>query len=311
MKTFYWLIKRETWEHRSFYMVPLVIGGLALFFMLAGLVKFLTSAGAVAHASKYLHMNVVAPEFRFDAIAMGILSTSAPFTVVLFILVAVYLLDALYGDRRDRSILFWKSLPVSDTAVVLSKLVTAALVAPLITLAVVAVAQLGVLILASVGFMVTDVEGWGWLWNPLAWLYGWASLGYVYFLLALILMPYMGWLLLASSWARRAPFLWAAVPPVALMVLERWFLGTGYLAQWMFGHLDELTAGLEPICKDKAGDMHGHTPGDIQRDLGAIHDQGMLPGLEFFASPALWGGFLVAALFIAAAVYVRRYREET
>lgn len=298
MKTFYWLLKRESWEHRSFLIVPLAIGGAAVFFMLIGMLKMVGHLDGIEHLGEHFPLAGIAAENRYAAIKVGIMSAAVPFNLVMLIVIAVYLLDGLYGDRRDRSILFWKSLPVSDVAVVLSKLATATLVAPLITLAVIAVTQLAVLMIASIFFLLLGVDGWGWMWNPLGWLWGWASLAYGYLLLSAVLLPYLSWLLLASSWARRTPFLWAAVPPVVLMICERWFLGSSYLAQWIFGHIHDLLPET-------------FTPGSLE-NIGSGHgDIVIQPGLGFFVQPALWAGVFIAALFIAGAIGLRRYRDET
>lgn len=298
MKTFYWLLKRETWEHRSFLIVPATLGAVALFFMLIGFAQMLIGMDGITHD---MHSLFSVTEQNRERIAKGVLGTSMPFTLVMWLLVVVYLLDALYGDRRDRSILFWKSLPISDTTVVLSKLATAVLVVPAITIVVVAATQLGVLSIASIGFLAVGVDGWGWMWNPLGWLQGWIWLGYTYVLFGLALLPYMGWLLLASSWARRTPFLWAAVPPIALMIFERWFIGTHHLADLVFGHLHRVLDGTINLF-----------PHDSVKN--SLPDHGFsisTPGFSVFARPAFWGGLLAAGLFVTAAIWVRRYRDET
>jgi ABC-2 type transport system permease protein len=266
--------------------------------MLLAILRLAGHLDGIEHLRGHFPLANVAPAQRVDSIKLGIITTAVPFNVVMLIVIAVYLLDALYSDRRDRSILFWKSLPVSDIAVVLSKLATATLVAPLFTLAVVALTQLAVLLVASIFFLLTGVAGWGWLWNPFGWVYGWASLGYGYLLLSAVLLPYFAWLLLASSWARRTPFLWAAVPPLGLMILERWFLGSAHLAKLIFGNVHDLLHAAFNVS-------HG------MNDMGGGHQVEIQSGLEFFFQPGLWGGLLVAALFVAGAIGLRRYRDES
>lgn len=295
MKTFGWLLKREIWEHRSFVIVPLVIGGLAILFMLLGFLKAGHIDG-IEHFSEHIRLNDVAPEKRHLVTSMIIMTTAIPFSIVILIVVAVYLLDALYGDRRDRSILFWKSLPVSDASVVLSKLATATLVAPLITLVVVAATQLVALLLVSIGFLLLGIEGWSWLWNPLGWFRGWSYIAYGYLALSLVLLPYMGWFLLASSWARRTPFLWAVVPPVALVILERWFLGSQYLAKGIFAYLGNTLPAAFPASNLKNA-VKGHA-------------EGVMPNFALISEPSIWIGLLFAALFITGAIWLRRYRDE-
>lgn len=298
MKAFYWLLKRESWEHRSFVIVPLAVGGLAILFMLLCFLKALGHLDGIVHLSGHIQRDGAVPEQRVLVTAMTILRTAMPFSVVMLIVIAVYLLDALYGDRRDRSIMFWKSLPISDTAVVLSKLTAAALVVPLITLAVVVATQLVALIIASIGFLLLGFGGWGWLWNPLGWLLGWAHLTYGYLALSLVLLPYLSWLLLASSWARRTPFLWAAVPPVALIAMERWFLGSHYLSQWLVGYLKNARPAFRPAFS-------------LERMAAGHPSQGLMPNLALFAEPAIWVGLAVATLFVAGAIWLRRHSDET
>jgi hypothetical protein len=89
------------------------------------------------------------------------------------------------------------------------------------------------------------------------------------------------------------------VPPLALMILERWFLGSQYLAQWIFGHLQEmLPAAFQPASSLKK--------------FSTGQGEGLIaPNLALFAEPAIWGGIIIAALFVTAAIWIRRYRDET
>ena len=105
--------------------------------------------------------------------------------------------------------------------------------------------------------------------------------------------PLYAWLLLVSAWARRTPFLWAVLPPLAIGVLERIAFSTSHFGSLLRYRLDGRHAGgVRP-----RGRGRGHPPAGAARPV------------RFLASPGLWIGLLVAAAFLAAAVRLRRYRE--
>src|SRR5262249_34513186 len=138
---FAWLLKREFWEYRGgFFMAPLITALVMLSIMLLVLVT--TEVKAHQHGIQLGGMNlgqVLQHVSDGDytkvhmAIDMGLMGMSMPIGIVLFFVVFFYLLGALYNDRADRSVLFWKSLPLSDIETVLAKVVTAALVAPILS----------------------------------------------------------------------------------------------------------------------------------------------------------------------------------
>ena len=103
-RPFYWSVRRELWENRSIYFAPLGVAGVFL-------IGFLVSK--MPGLSLDLHHNdaLLAP---YDIVAGLMMVTTMLVNVF-------YCADALYGERRDRSILFWKSLPVSDLTTVLAK----------------------------------------------------------------------------------------------------------------------------------------------------------------------------------------------
>ena len=132
-----------------------------------------------------------------------------------------YLLDALHGERKDRSVLFWKSMPVSDTTTVLSKLFTGAgQSAPAIVIAVTIVTQIVVLLLASVILMIGGATRAA-IWGNLQLFQVTIALVYGQIASALWYAPMAAWLLFVSSWAKRVPILWAVLTPVAVVLFER------------------------------------------------------------------------------------------
>src|SRR6185312_13125765 len=106
MNKLYWSVRRELWENRFVYMTPLIVGGIVMFGFLLGLAKL--PARVRAASPDNLHQ-VVETHYVAGAIILMVAELAAAI---------FYSLDALYGERRDRSILFWKSLPVSDTTAV-------------------------------------------------------------------------------------------------------------------------------------------------------------------------------------------------
>ncbi len=269
----YWSLRREFWENRSLYIAPLAVAGLVL----AGFV-IATIGRAVATVDSARRAAVLEEPYTF---AMGVIMATA------FIVGVFYSLEALHSERRDRSILFWKSLPVSDLTTVLAKASIPIVMLPLLSFVLVVVTQLimGVLsslVLLGSGLPVTP------LWTTLFQ----SMLMLLYHLLTVHMLwyaPIYGWLLLVSGWARRATFLWAALPPLTIGVVEKIAFNTTHFAGWL---LYRITG---PEGFGRAG---AHMTHPMAHDLGI-----------FLGTPGLWMGLVVAALLLAAAVRLRRYRE--
>jgi ABC-2 type transport system permease protein len=202
-----------------------------------------------------------------------------------------YCLDALYGERRDRSILFWKSLPVSDLTTVLSKVSIPLVILPLVTFVIIVATQFVMLLWSSVVLLTSGLAGTTWTrFNLLE-----QSLILLYSLIALALWhaPIYGWLLLVSGWARRATFLWAVIPLLAITIFETITFNTAHFIKMLGNRLTGFAA--------EAFDFQGqHNPD--------IHSLAQLTPGRFLSTPDLWIGLAFAAAFIFAAVRLRRYR---
>jgi ABC-2 type transport system permease protein len=205
-----------------------------------------------------------------------------------FIVGVFYCLDALYGERRDRSILFWKSLPISDSITLLSKTTIPLVVLPLVTFAIVVATQLVMMLWTSVlliGHGMSPASTWTYVplfRNSFILLYGLAAI-------ALWHAPIYGWALLVSGWARRATFLWAGVPFLAIGFFEKITFGTSHFAS---------------MLKDR---VVGFAPKAFAFRMHSVDSPELTPG-AYLSSPGLWLGLLVAAVFIALAIRLRRYR---
>lgn len=300
MNTLLLLIRREFWEHRAFVFAPAIVAAIVL-------VIALMSGSDYVHIADELpeHMNTL--QGRSAIVAWVLAGISFPFTSVMTIVVFFYLLDSLYADRKDRSVLFWKSLPLSDTVTVLAKLLTAAVVIPLLTLAVVFVTNLFAAFISSVRLSgVSHLDVWSTVWQPMVWLRVHAVLLYGLIASALWYLPLAAWLMLASAWARRAVILWAALPPLLAMFVEERLFDTNHL----FDLLAHRLVGWLPIAFDR-DEVIRHSveiKGDHMPWPERVAD--MIDPVGFVSSVGLWGGLLVAGLLIWATIVIRRRRSD-
>lgn len=210
------------------------------------------------------------------------------FMLIILIFVSVnYLLGCLYNDRKDRSILFWRSMPVSTRDEVLAKLVVALLVAPAIFIAASVLAQLATVLLAMLLVLRMGMD-------PFAVVLGNIQFGRLlldqlggWLLTALWVLPVYAWLLLASAGARRSPFMLALAPVLGLFLLEAMLLGSSHFGAAVKNHLPHLSSG------DSAVGFYLLGPDWVNQDyLGLVL------------------GLLVAAALLAATVWLRRHRWE-
>ena len=152
-----------------------------------------------------------------------------------------YLLDCLYTDRKDRSILFWKSLPISDATTVLCKLLVGMIIIPLVyfaaadATALIAAFILSIRARASIGSSLWNGDIW-WQMQVL-WMYAIVTTAVWY-------LPVAGWLMLVSAWAKRAVMLWAVLPPLLLYILERVFFGTHMRGPHDHAAIDRAAVGV-------------------------------------------------------------------
>src|SRR5260370_3768516 len=203
-----------------------------------------------------------------------------------------YCLDALHGERRDRSILFWKSLPVSDLTTVLSKAIIPFVILPLIIFVTTVVLQFIMLLMSSAVLLATGACVTT-LWARLPLFQMQVVLLYGLIVLALWHAPIYAWLLLVSGWARRAAFLCAVLPLLAIGILEKIAFNTSHFAS---------------LVKDR---LMGFAPGAFDfnpHHSVAIDSLAQLTPGRYLSIPGLWMGLVFAAAFLAAAVRLRRYR---
>ena len=301
------LLRRELWEHRAILVTPVVVGILILAALLLPIVA--GTFGDVSIDGLPDDLEDLTPEKVRAIWTVAGAGLAFPFELAMVLVTTFYLLDCLYAERKDRSILFWKSLPVSDAEVVLSKLVTAVVVIPAVTFAVFAVTSLagwGI----TAGFLSSlGDEGSMLVAGPGSVFQGIVLAAYLFAAQALWYLPFYGWLLLVSAFASRALLLWATLPPLALMWLERAGLGTNEFAE-LLGHRS--VGFLESALRtEDATAVTRLSNGDTNIAIEATGDVWrLLDPVGFLASPGLWAGIAVAAAFVAGAIWLRRYRDE-
>lgn len=306
MKSFLILMKREIWEHPGVYIAPLVVSALIL---VSGIYNAFYSVGKYVGFERVVQLLGTIPEA-----ARPIMYSWWPGLVIIFNLVMVfvlgfYLMDCLYADRKDRSILFWKSLPVPDSTTILSKLATAMFTVPFITLLVTVGSFLVLLVVATIMIWLGGGSAWALVWKPTPLFDGTVFIGYALLVQSLWYLPLIGWLMLASAWSRRSPFIWIVLPPVALVLLEQMILRSENLATL----IGERIVGVFPLAfkveAEQWDAFHENLEHTKLESIPQITD--LIDPTPLLTSPDLWLGFVVGGLFIAAAIWLRRYRDET
>jgi ABC-2 type transport system permease protein len=286
--------RRELWEHRALWLAPLIVAGLMIALCIV----------AIFHAHPDLRLADL-PWFtaqqRAEAFTYAGWSLASPLFLVAFIVVFYYLCDCLYAERKDRSILFWKSLPVSDELTVASKFLVAAVAVPLGVWALAAVTGL-----VFVGFWNLFVSLGGApqlrVWDGAAWLGAEAHLLLLVVLSSLWYAPIYAYLMLVSAWARRSVLLWVSLPPTVGPLLEWLAFRTHYL--WDF--LNYRCFGIWRVVGLGHSEMQlGHHA----RIGGPALADGHFAAA--FSSFDLWLGVLAAVALLYAAARIRRYRDDT
>ena len=332
MKT---LLKREFWEHKGgFLWAPVVTSCIFLLFTIIG-----SSAGQFAFnkfqsqsSSWVISMGGHDVPANSDSVRQALANASPsdiaqmhdaanglmmlagiwPMAVLGFV-VFFYLLGALYDERKDRSVLFWKSMPISDSETVLSKLLSGLVVAPLIAIAVSLATMLVFALIVSV-FMLGNGLPLSLLWSNIDPLLIVGQSLLMVPLYAMWALPTAGWLLLCSAWSRRVPFLWAVGVPLLIGAVVSWAVAINGMYRdtpvlgmmWKHGIVRLLTStfpGTHLVGLSDAVTHHSR-PQNLHDVLQVAN------GLNMWTSPALWIGAAAGIAMIFVAIRLRRWRTE-
>jgi ABC-2 type transport system permease protein len=320
MKTFYWLVKREFWEHKGgFFWAPVISGIVFLAINLMGIAvgEMFGSNGRMGgfhFDDMHLQGGMSLEDLRNAGAAIDIMlyAVAGIILAVAAIVIFFYCLGALYDDRRDRSILFWKSLPVSDTSTVLSKVASAAVLAPVIAIVVGVIVGLCLALVVAIVGQIHGLSVWRLLMeaHPVGVVLKMVLLIPLYAIWAL---PTIGWLLLCSAWARSKPFLWAIALPLGAGVIVSWFnlMGAaGMESSWFWKNIvGRLLGSLAPggwVTKSSTLVVSGHdNPAALLNSLDLAYHYSAL------ANPSAWIGALAGAAMIAGAIWFRRWRDDS
>jgi ABC-2 type transport system permease protein len=285
----YWSVRRELWENRWLYLAPLGVAAVFLigFFVstvhLPAAVRSMETAGAHTGMGGRLEAHLFAGPYD---IASSLMMALAILTGIF------YSAEALHGERSDRSILFWKSMPVSDTTTVLAKASIAIVIVPLFVCAVAFVMWWIMLLVSSAVLLIRGTSP-SVLWAQLPLFQMWGLLiWHIVTAHAIWPAPIYCWLLLVGAWARRAVLLWAALPVLVIGVLEKLTVNS-----WSFVHL---------VGRRLIGDAPSMA--EIPGNAFPTHPMTQITTGRFLASPGLWLGFLFCAMFLIAAIRLRRSR---
>jgi len=278
----YWSVRRELWEIRAIYFAPVAVACVFLIGFSISILHLMFRMHAAPGLDLMQQHELFGRPYEFaEDLIMA--------TVLLVGL--LYSADALFGERRDRSILFWKSMPVSDLNTVLSKAAIPIVVLPLLAFAITVLTQWAMLMISS-AVVLGSGQSVALLWSRVGIFHRWPMLLFHFLCIhGLWQSPIYAWLLLVSGWARRVPILWAALPPLTIGIVEKVAFNTTY-----FGSLigDRFTGGSEGVAIME----HGRTMDPMM----------LFAPLHFLINPGLWIGLAVTAAFLVAAVRLRRYR---
>ncbi|ALK96728.1 hypothetical protein AB595_03210 [Massilia sp. WF1] len=324
--TMKWLLRREFWEHKgSMFWAQVIVAAVLVLFVGGSLVYGLGMHGpshmtingrTVTHTGLASAMPLEMKDKVVDVASGMYVAAGSPLMLLMAVVIFFYCLGALYDERRDRSILFWKSLPVSDGMTVLSKVLTAVCVAPLIAIAFAFAASLGLLLIGCAILSFAGVNMFGALLaSPNLYLQPLrlVALLPVYAVWAL---PTVGWLLLVSSWARTKPFLWAVGAPLMVLLLAKWIS----MALGGFEHdaLDVQWFANEVVGRALGGlvpgiwfSFTGGVPAGLHPNENGVDVQGLfLASWMTLATAKAWIGALLGGAMIFAAIRLRRWRDE-
>ena len=302
------LVKREIWEHRSIWITPSAVAFVVVFIAIAAVIMVAAFGEAINPEIERIADATVPDAIRRAALAVFMIGNTSVFAIAMWFLMIFYCLDSLYAERKDKSILFWRSLPITDAETVVSKLLTTMIAIPIATMAAVIVSHLLNLVIMSVWLSTEGVNPFRFIWGAVPLFDTWAAVLIVLFASPLWLAPLLGWFLFISAWAKRGPFLRAIMPIAILPILEyiifkSWNLGIAILKRLSLEAMPifDIFDFAERFDDDNLHEM-------LAENISLLS---ILDLSKFLTSGEVWAGLVVCGLFVTAAIYVRRYRDES
>lgn len=298
VRVFRTLVRREFWEHRALWLAPVIVTGVLL-------VCALLTHGAAKidanDASEWLD-----PQVKTNLFALAQWGLTLPQYLVMILLQSFYLLDCLYAERKDRSILFWKSLPVADGVTVVSKFFVGAVVLPLGTFVLALVTDVLFTIIWDLRAFIGQAPDLV-VWDTVAFLKTHAVMMLGLIVSMLWYAPFLAVFLLASAVVRRNVLMWVTVVPLVAEIVER----IAFRGRWLSNFLNYRVFGIWGDLHVESAILNSMTPvgGSEFVSIPELFDR--VHVLPAFQDIDLWLGLLFTAGCLFAAARVRRYRDET
>lgn len=231
-------------------------------------------------------MQSVSSVSRIDIVRTGLLVLGFPILLTVGFGLLAYSLSTFADERKDRSLIFWRSLPVSDLTTVLSKVFTVTLIVPLMVLPYIILLQLVSMTSASIFFATNDIVSFGWLWGSYIFT-DWFRIIFSLWAQSLWSLPLFLWLMLAGTYAAR-PIAGAIVPPVILIVLERIIFKSNLVLEFIENRIG-FWSRADSFPKE-------------YQELRVVDVSDIF---LLFSTQAFWIGILASAILVAGIVYVR------
>ena len=317
--TMKWLLKREFWEHKGgFFWAPvvvsLIVAMITAFTILVGVTQGVKSTIVINGETVTNLAERFSPEQKATAVghlASTYMVSAVPLLFVLSFTVFFYCLSALFDERKDRSVLFWKSLPVTDGATVLSKVAMALCLAPLITLGLAIMLAIVNLIFLTIGAGAAGVNIAGELLGSTSLYMAPLQIAALFPIYVLWALPTVGWLLMVGAWARSKPFLWAVGAPLLAVGLIAWFnkmFSFGWQLEWFW--LNIVGRGLLSLAPGSWFVLSSENMLAIATMQEPRMNSLIALSWQQLATPNLWIGVTVGAAMIYAAIRLRRWKDE-
>ena len=231
-------------------------------------------------------MQSVSSVSRIDIVRTGLLVLGFPILLTVGFGVLAYSLSTFADERKDRSLIFWRSLPVSDLTTVLSKVFIVTLIVPLMVIPYIILLQLVAMTSASIFFATNDIVSFGWLWGSYI-ITDWFRIIFSLWAQALWSLPLFLWLMLAGTYAAR-PIAGAIVPPVILIVLEGVIFKTNLVLEFIENRIGFWSRS-----------------DSFPKEYQEIRVVDISDILLLFSTQAFWIGILASVILVAGIVYVR------
>lgn len=303
------LLRRELWEHRSIWVTPAAVATVISLLAVA-MVVAIGAFGEAMNADIAKIADMTAPDnVRRAALAASLVGNTSVFLIAMWFLIVFYCLDALYAERKDKSILFWHSLPITDAETVVSKLVVVFLAIPVATFAAVVVSHLLNLIIVSIWLATEGASPGRMIWGAVPLFDTWGAVLTVLIALPIWMAPLVGWFLFVSAWAKRGPLLRAALPLAILPILEYIVFKSGHLWEAILTRfrLDAMPI-FDGVKRVGANFDEDNMQSMLAENISLISwlDYG-----SFLTSIEVWAGLIVCGLFSGGAIWLRRYRDDS